>query len=126
MSPEQAKQLGDYVRREREQRGVSARQLATQIYVDMAQVLRLEKGMVASPKADMLANISRVLELPLADLYGLAGYPTTAELPSFKPYLRTKYKDELSDEAVGELEQFLERLRAKHGASGPADGEDEG
>jgi transcriptional regulator with XRE-family HTH domain len=98
--------------------------LAREVGVDMAQIVRLEKGDVATPKVETLARIAKTLGLPLADVYGLAGYETTAELPSFTPYLRTKYR-ELPDEAVAEMEAFLDRLRAKHGLTGPVDHEDE-
>lgn len=124
MSPKQARQLGDYLRQQRQQRGISTRGLAREVGVDMAQIVRLEKGDVSAPKVDTLAKIARALSLPLADVYGLAGYETTAELPSFTPYLRTKYRD-LPDEAVAEMESFLDRLRAKHGLTGPTDREDE-
>src|SRR5580765_103483 len=113
-----------YIRVEREKRGLSVRSVARSVGTDMSRLVRLERGEVKVPRVDTLAKIARTLGLPLADLYGLAGYETTAELPSFTPYLRTKYR-ELPDDAVAEMEAFLARLQAKHGLSGPIDGEDE-
>lgn len=124
MEPEQAKELGAYLRRQRESKGVSARALAAAVGVDMTQIIRLEQGGVASPKATVLGGIADRLGLPLADVFGLAGYPLPKNLPSFRPYMRAKYK-ELPDEAVAELEAFLTRLTKKHGLKGPRRGEDE-
>lgn len=123
MDSEQAKQLGSYLRREREAQSISTRFLANAIGIDMAQIVRLEQGAVASPKAEVLAGIAATLHLPVADVLTLAGYPTTTELPSFTPYLRARY--DLPDTAVTELESFFARLAAKHGVEGPIGREDE-
>ena len=62
----------------------------------------------------------------MADLYAAAGYPTPTELPSFTPYLRSKYGG-LPPEARAELQETFQRLSEKYGydGDGPADGEDE-
>lgn len=123
MDSAQAKRLGQYLRQERESQSISTRSLASAVGVDMAQIVRLEQGSVASPKAEMLARIAATLGLPVADVLTLAGYPTMTELPSFTPYLRARY--DLPDSAVAEMEQYFTRLAAKHGVEGPIDREDE-
>jgi hypothetical protein len=60
----------------------------------------------------------------VADIFGLAGYTTPKQLPTFKPYLRAKYRA-LPDEAVEQMERFFVTLARKHGINGPVDGEDE-
>src|SRR5262245_57681731 len=82
MDSDKAKKLGEYLRQQREAKGVSARSVATVVGVDIAQIVRLEQGVVASPKADVLAAIVEYLNLPLADVFGLAGYTLPKELPS--------------------------------------------
>jgi transcriptional regulator with XRE-family HTH domain len=124
MDRDKATELGEYLRQQREAKGVSARSLATIVGVDIAQIVRLEQGVVASPKADVLAAIAEYLDLPLADMFGLAGYTLPTELPSFKPYMRAKYR-EFPDDAVEELERFFTRLAKKHGVTGPVGREDE-
>jgi transcriptional regulator with XRE-family HTH domain len=124
MDPDQAQALGQFIRTHRETQGVSTRQLAAQVGVDKSQIIRLEQGGVANPRADLLANIATALELDLADLYGFAGYTRPAELPSFVPYLRAKYRD-LPDTAVADMERYFARLARRHGTTGPRDGEDE-
>ena len=48
------------------------------------------------------------------------------DLPSFQPYLRSKYRG-MPTEAVDDLERAFERIVKKHGyrPEGPRDGEDE-
>jgi len=124
MDRQMAKKLGLYLRRKRLGQGVSLRELAGVVGVDKTQIMRLEQGVVASPKADVLAGIADYLDLPLADVFGFAGYTTPNQLPTFRPYLRAKYK-EFPDEAVEQMERFFVRLAKKHGIEGPVDGEDE-
>ena len=90
----------------------------------MSQIVRLEQGRVQSPKAELLAAIAEQLELPLADIFGLAGFAVPAELPSFRPYLRAKYRG-LPPGAVAELERSFEAIAKKYGTGGPRDSEDE-
>lgn len=123
MNSEQVRELGAYLREQRETQAVSTRSLASAVGVDKAQIVRLEQGTVASPKPEMLARIAAELSLPVADVLTMAGYPTTTDLPSFTPYLRARY--DLPDTAVVEMEQFFARLAAKHGVQGPIGREDE-
>lgn len=124
MDRKQAKELGLFLRRKRLAEGIPAHSLAEAVGVDKAQITRLEQGIVASPRADVLASIADYLDLPLADVFGLAGYTTPKGLPTFKPYMRAKYK-ELPDEAIEQMERFFVRLAKRHGIDGPVDGEDE-
>lgn len=117
-------ELGRYLRRHREACGISIRALAPKVGIDTAQIIRLEHGQVASPKADLLARIAEQLSLPLADVFGLAGYAAPTELPSFQPYLRAKYQD-LPPDALAELEASFAEIAHKYGTTGPKPGEDE-
>lgn len=122
MDREQAKALGTFIRTHRTERGLSTRDLAAAVGVDMAQIVRLERGTVASPKADLLSRIAPEVGVEVTDLYRLAGY--AVELPSFVPYLRAKYGD-LPDDAVDQMERYFRRVARRHGTKGPDDGEDE-
>lgn len=124
MDPDQAKILGEYLRSHRQSVGLSIGELSRRVGIDRAQITRLEQGTVASPRADVLARIADTIEVSVEDLYGLAGYRTTTELPSFVPYLRAKYT-ELPTEAIDEMERYFRRVARKHGTTGPIDGEDE-
>ncbi len=122
MTPEQARALGAFIRRQRLALGLSARELARR--AGIADVIRIEQGILLNPRTDSLRAIAQGLDVPLNDLLAAADYVPAKELPTFRPYLRAKYKD-LPDEAVAEMEQFLGRLQRKHGSGGPLDGEDE-
>ena len=125
MNPDQAAELGRYLRTKREAYGISIRKLSHIVGVDQAQIIRLEQGKVASPKADLLDRIATEINVPVSDLMTLAGYPVARGLPGLRPYMRAKYKD-LPSDAVDEVESFIANLQAKHGEhSGPKDGEDE-
>lgn len=124
MNNRQSNELGVYLRQQREAKGVSTRQLASEVGVDMAQIIRLEQGSVASPRADVLGRVAECLDVPVADVLTLAGYPTTKALPSLRPYMRATYR-ELPPEAVDEIEAFIKEIARQHVAEGPSGDEDE-
>jgi len=126
MKEEQARRLGEYVKKTRTEKGMSGRELAREAGVDTAYIVRLEKGFYKSPRPDTLRGIATALGLPLADLFAMADYVMPYDLPNFGPYLRAKYGD-LPDEAVGALDAYFDRIASKHGLdpAGPAPGEDE-
>lgn len=73
-----------------------------------------------------LQALATALDLELADLYSAVGYSSAESLPSFTPYLRSKYGD-LPAPAQAELAQSFQHIAHKYGydANGPAPGEDE-
>jgi len=126
MDDQQARALGAILKKKREETGISMRKLAAIVGFNNASILRLERGELAAPAPDKLARLAAALEIPLADIYALADYAVPDELPSFKPYLRTKYRD-LPQEEVDKIEAYAQKLAQKHGVNlkGPAPGEDE-
>lgn len=126
VEPEQAKTLGRLLRARREELGLSSRQLAERAAMDDATIVRIEQGAFAAPRPDKLSRIAEALGLSLADVFALADYAVPDDLPSFQPYLRSKYRD-MPREAVDDLSKAFERIVRKHGydADGPRDGEDE-
>jgi len=126
MTETSSQRLGQLIRQRREQRGWSTVELAERTSITQSNIVRMEQGNIASPGPERLARVADVLAIPLADLYSLAGYPLTTELPSLPTYLRTKYR-ELPTPAQEELAAYVARLREKYGltAEGPAPGEDE-
>jgi transcriptional regulator with XRE-family HTH domain len=126
MDPDQARKLGDYLREARHAAGLSAIALGELTNMNDATIIRFENGKMASPAPDKLARIADALELPLADVFALADYASPRDLPSFTPYLRTKYRD-LPEDAAEQIEKYVARVAKKHGVTleGPAPGEDE-
>ena len=114
------------LRQRRIERGLSFRVLGAMADVDPGTIVRLEQGEFASPAPDKLARIADALDLPLEDVYAIAEYAAPKQLPTLKPYLRTKYPA-LNDESADQIEAYAQRLARKQGVSlsGPAPGEDE-
>lgn len=126
MEPKQAKELGKRLRARREELGLSLRQLAERAETTDTTIIRIEQGAYAAPAPDKLSRIAAALDLSLADVFALAEYAVPDDLPSFQPYLRSKYRD-MPREAVDDLNKAFHRIVRKHGydPAGPEDGEDE-
>jgi len=126
MEPDQAKELGRKLRARREELGLSTRQLADQADMNDATIVRIEQGAFAAPRPDKLSRIAEALGLSLADVFALADYAVPDDLPSFRPYLRSKYRD-MPTGAVEDLNKAFARIVKKHGyqPEGPRNGEDE-
>src|SRR5919108_495391 len=69
----------------------------------------------AVPKRETLVRLAKALKTDLADLLTLAGYATGEALPSFTPYLRTKY-GHLPAAKRRELVEFFEAIEAEYGS----------
>ncbi len=127
MDETQAQTLGRLIRQKRQTAGVSTHGLAHLVGVNQASIVRLEQGHVLNPEPDKLRAIAEALNLNLADLLVMAGYPLPTELPSVGPYLRTKYRN-LPAEAVEQLQAQVTKVLRQHGIEpnhGPRHGEDE-
>lgn len=129
MTPEQTQQLTTILKRKREEAGLSNAEVARRAGVDVGTVWRIEQGMIASPKVESLQAIGEVLGISTSDLFATVGWMPSTELPTIRPYLRSKYRD-LPPEAVAEIEAEFDAIAKKHGvsfdtANGPKDGEDE-
>ena len=126
MKPSQVKQLGEQLRGRREELGLTQRQLAKLAGMTDGTIVRIEQGFIAAPAPDKLSRIAEALDLSLADVFAQADYILPRELPSYAPYLRSKYP-QLPDEAVEQLGDSFEQMAKRYGydAAGPAPGEDE-
>jgi transcriptional regulator with XRE-family HTH domain len=123
LSPIQARQLGQLLRKRREERGLGIRGLAAASGVNISSITSLERGDILAPQPDTLKALAAALNLSVSDLFTVAGWLPAEELPTLKPYLRAKYR-ELDEAAIADLERYAEALARKHG-SGPIDHEDE-
>lgn len=126
MKPEQAQELGRYLRRHRKDLRMATRQLAEHAGVDRTTIIRLEKGEFGRPNPEILRLVADALNISVADVFALADYALPTDLPTLKPYLRTKYRD-LPNEDIERIEAYAATLAKRHGIqlSGPAAGEDE-
>ncbi|WP_068182393.1 helix-turn-helix domain-containing protein [Mycobacterium sp. UM_CSW] len=129
MKPQQITRLAILITSKRVAAGLSTSEVARRAHVDKATVSRIEHGQILSPKAKSLQAIGHVLGIPASELFAIAPWVTPQELPTIRPYLRTKYR-ELPPAAVQEIETYFNDVARKHGISfdpndGPLDGEDE-
>ncbi len=126
MKQRRSQTLGQAIRARREALGLSGRELAERIGAPNSTIVRIESGEITAPTPDTLARLAAALRIDLADLYALADYPMPKALPTFRPYLRSKYRD-LPPAAVDDLTRAFKRVIEKHGydPDGPASGQDE-
>jgi transcriptional regulator with XRE-family HTH domain len=118
--------LGEMLRAARTAKALSIRDLSTSSGVARSTLLDLEQDNMAAPNPHHLKSLAQSLDLNLTDLYAIAGYVPATGLPSFAPYLRSKY-GHLPDEARNELEASFGLIADKYGydPAGPSPGEDE-
>lgn len=118
--------LGPVVKRARTDKGLSIRRLSERSNVPRTTIERIEQEKLTRPRPDILATLGRTLDIPIADLYALVGYPAPHELPSLGPYLRARYHG-LSPQAVAEIDIYFRTLAEREGIilDDPQGGEDE-
>jgi transcriptional regulator with XRE-family HTH domain len=107
------KELGEFVREQRKARGMSMTDAANASGLHHSYWSYLEAGKYHNPRPAHLQLVAEVLEVPVEDLYGMAGYEIPGRLPSFRPYMRAKY--DLPREAIADLERYFELLRNHFG-----------
>jgi transcriptional regulator with XRE-family HTH domain len=125
----QTVQLINLLAKKRAASGMSLGEVARRAGVDIGTVSRIESGRIANPRPETLQAIGEVLGIAASDLYATAGWVPPTELPSIRPYLRTKYR-QLPSDAVQEIEAQFDEIARRHGISfdpndGPLNGEDE-
>src|SRR4051794_9115483 len=118
MTDDERQRLAETFRLARQSRGLTAREVARRAGVDVGVLTKLERCEIGQPRVENIRAIGEALGIPLADIYAMLHWLPSAELPSLRPYMRAKYR-ELSDDAVAEVEQFIDQLAAKHRRHGP-------
>lgn len=127
MNPTSAKRLAKLLRAKRLELGISASEVGRRSGVDPATITRIERAQIPTPRADSLTAIAQVLDISMTDLFVAADWLPKGELPSWNLYLRSKFGDDLSDEALQELYATFSRIVGHNGngGKGPQAGEDE-
>jgi transcriptional regulator with XRE-family HTH domain len=105
--------LGETVRTRRLARGMSLADAAAASGIHHSYWSKLETGRYQTPAPRHLQTIAKTLNIPIEDLYNLAGYGVPDRLPTFTPYLRAKYN--LPPEAIADLERYFAMLRNHYG-----------
>lgn len=110
-SKRKGESLGQYLRKAREQAGLSKLHLEAVSGVGRMSISRLEDDYYKEPSPDDLVRLARALELNEADLFLLAGLPVPRQNASMEVMLRAGYG--VPDEAVPELKRRIEALIAE-------------
>jgi transcriptional regulator with XRE-family HTH domain len=118
MPPINNPELGDAIRKAREDKGLSQRQLGKASGVDYSNISRIENGERSAPDVATLQRLARTLDVDVEDFYALAGYLMPEGLPELAPYMRAKY--DLPNEAAEELERYFARLQKRYGSGAAA------
>ena len=105
-------ELGQLIKRKREERHETIRGLAARAGVDASGISRIEHGTYGAPSAQLISRIATALEINVSELYLAAGYDDGRALPGFAPYLRAKYN--LPSEAIDQLEAHFELISDKY------------
>ncbi|MDO9381060.1 MAG: helix-turn-helix transcriptional regulator [Nocardioidaceae bacterium] len=118
--------FGQLLKRAREAAGLSLREVEAETGISKSLLGNMEQDNVASPNPHVLNSLASTLDVELIDLYTAAGYVPAQGLPTFSPYLRSKYS-QLPPEAQSELAASFTRIAERYGMSeaGPNPGEDE-
>jgi transcriptional regulator with XRE-family HTH domain len=124
LTPTQARKLGRLIRQRREDRALTIRGLEAASGVNVSSIVSLERGDILAPQPDTLKALAAALDMPVSDLFTVAGWLPADELPTLKPYLRAKYR-QLDERAIADLERYARQLADRHGSSGPLGHEDE-
>jgi transcriptional regulator with XRE-family HTH domain len=118
--------FSEYIRLRRQELGLSLPELEQRTGIHNSRLSRWERGIDMPDRPDRLAELARGLEVPLADLFTVAGIELPSELPTLRPYLRTKYGDQLPDAALAEIARYTDEVAKRYGVqTGPLLGEDE-
>jgi transcriptional regulator with XRE-family HTH domain len=109
--------LGEYVREQREQAGLSQRQLAAEAGVSLSNISRLESGFHSTPSPELLKSIADVLDIDLAELLAYRGIEIPGSARSLNAYLRRDYglPEAGVEEAKAAIEQIVEKYRPSKG-----------
>ena len=110
MADEEQTKVGQLIRERREQKGLSVRGLAAAAKVDSTWLSRVEHGVYVNPDPRYLHRLAGALDMETMDLFTAAKY--AEGLPTFAPYLRSKY--DLSPEDITQLELHFELIANKY------------
>lgn len=105
-------QLGSKLKELRLKAGLSLRDVSEKSGVDDSLLSKIENGQVKKPTQANLNRLASFYDIEAEELYTLAGYTVSTTLPTYAPYLRSKY--DLPPEAISELRQHFDYVKQKY------------
>lgn len=113
--PYEMKKLGIYLKKLREELGMSIRQAATAAKLSPSYLSKIETGdTFKSIGIKKLVQLSKTYGIPVSTILKEAGFLETNEdeLPEFTQYLRSKYR--LPPQAIRDMEMAKEIVEKKY------------
>jgi HTH-type transcriptional regulator, competence development regulator len=112
---EQANKFGHYLRDLRKQAGLTLREIEERTGISNSYLSQLENGYIDQPSPRNLQKLAEVYGISYEHLMTQAGYLTPREETAAGSPRRAAFNiiDELSDEEVAEVQDFVKFLRFK-------------
>lgn len=101
--------LGQMIQQARLRKGVSLRNLAATTTIPKSTLNNLERGIIAQPRADIVAKIALALDDNPNEYLGALGKSVDEDFPSLDAYLRVRYHH-LSPEGIADVTAYLEQV----------------
>lgn len=110
MDDKQAARFGAFIAKARQAKDMSQVDVGKAAGMSSSTVVRIEQGKFSAPRADKLARIAAVLDVPLADVFAAADYAVPDELPNFSHYMYAKYGQLLDDTTLQRIDKYVLRI----------------
>ena len=116
MSDDDVESLSNYLKRAREEAGLSLREVAAKSGVSFAHIRRLEQGL-RKPTVEVLQKVAEALALDLDEVLNAVGVKMTRTLPEPRVYFRRKFGVSEDDAEVMArlIEKYQKREENAHG-----------
>lgn len=120
--------LANLLRQARLEAGLPLKEAAKESGISVGSLSHLEQGKLHTTSLNRLIALAETYGIEPTGIIEAGGYDLTSALPTFTPYLRTKYRH-LPQEAQDEITDAFQRIAAKYGIDGhnpgPLPGQDE-
>jgi len=113
MTNQQAKRLGAVIRKAREAKGLSYRELAEHTGVAQTWLKYLETGRSLEPLPSRVGRVTEALELDPAVIDRVSGGYLASSLPTVRTYFRSKGRASVAE--LDEIERVVAEIHAKYG-----------
>jgi transcriptional regulator with XRE-family HTH domain len=112
MTEEQARELGQLVKRARRTRKLSLRALDELTGVSYGWLGRLEHGQMSAPAPSKLTKVAEVLSIAPERIDLITRGRISRDLPPIRTYFRAKYQ--LAPHEITQIEEVFDQIRRGH------------
>ena len=102
--------LAEYIKKKRNDKNWSMRELAEKAGISHTEIARIEKGERTNPSASMLRAIATALHVPITELLEAAGLADAMPKPIIAAHI--KGSGDLTPEELSEVEKYIGYLKS--------------